>query len=396
MDYNNFKKLSEVLRAHLVKAVAQKSAREAYLYRIVDNFQKRSEIERPKKFQAFVDFSRIHQKTFKYIPNAIDGIARKEVGVNCDSAKRGFAPDFLPALLFYEWTHDRSNFDSMLRDARDEISYAAYFLDGSDGRRASTKKGLMRQVDANARVGMKLIDWEVANRRVYAEMRKPTGTLSVFNLLIDSLPEQALYFSHLKQLDIHSTLITTLKPLSNLTNLIAIDFSYNQIDSLDGLQLTNIIGLFCGVTGITDLAPLGNAAMLQHLFCGSTYVADLTPLQHCAELQILCCDDTNVSSLQGLESCSKLLSLDCSDTYVSNLDPICDLPALREVVLNGCHIDGSLERLCSLPMLNSVVFFQGSAEGIPAETLSRESYEDCLPRLREFYRQRDKRAEAAT
>ncbi len=202
--------------------------------------------------------------------------------------------------------------------------------------------------------------------------------------------------AELEQLDIHSTLITTLKPLSNLQNLVVIDLSYNQIDSLDGLHVQNLIRLYCGVTLISSIEPLRNATHLRQLFCGSSYIADLTPLRHCPELQRLTCDDTNVKSLAGLEACSKLEHLDCSDTYVTNLDPICELSHLTEIVLNGCHVDGSLERLCNLPALNSVIFFQGSAQGIPAETLSRESYEDCLPRLREFYRQRDMRAQPST
>jgi Leucine-rich repeat (LRR) protein len=395
MDYNNFKKLADELRAQLKHAKKQGALQESHLFQIVKNFQNQAAIERPK-YRTFATFCYEVSDVYKYEPHGKSVSLAREIGQKCDDAKEGFAPDFVATLLFYEWLYNREKFDEFLERAREDVSHAVYFLQGNGGKRTSTKKGLMRQVDINSRLGVKLIDWEVANRRFRTMRSSGSNTLLLFNLLIDSLPEQMMHCPDLEQLDIHSTLITTLKPLSNLKNLVVIDLSYNQIDSLDGLHVQNLIRLYCGVTLISSIEPLRNAPNLRQLFCGSSYVADLTPLRHCPHLQVLCCDDSNVASLDGLEGCTKLEHLDCSDTYVSNLDPICELPDLRDVVLNGCHVDGSLERLCSLPALNSVIFFQGSAQGVPAETLSRESYEDCLPRLREFYRQRDKRAQPST
>ncbi|WP_310498932.1 hypothetical protein [Sandarakinorhabdus sp.] len=395
MDYNNFKKLADELRAQLKLAKKRGQLKEAHLFQIVKNFQNQASIERPK-YTSFISFCVEVSDVYKYAPHGNSISPAAEIGQKCDDAKDGFAPDFVATLLFYEWLYNRQKFEEFLESAIADVAHAAYFLQGNSGKRTSTKKGLMRQVDINSRLGVKLIDWEVANRRFRSMRNSRSNTLLLFNLLIDSLPEQLMQCAELEQLDIHSTLITTLKPLSNLQNLVVIDLSYNQIDSLDGLHVQNLIRLYCGVTLISSIEPLRNATHLRQLFCGSSYIADLTPLRHCPELQRLTCDDTNVKSLAGLEACSKLEHLDCSDTYVTNLDPICELSHLTEIVLNGCHVDGSLERLCNLPALNSVIFFQGSAQGIPAETLSRESYEDCLPRLREFYRQRDMRAQPST
>ncbi|MBK6708471.1 MAG: hypothetical protein IPG54_13745 [Sphingomonadales bacterium] len=135
---------------------------------------------------------------------------------------------------------------------------------------------------------------------------------------------------------------------------------------------------------------LQDAHKLQRLYMGSTDIADLTPLRNCPDLFFLSCEDTLISSLDGLENCNKLTYIDCSDTAIRTLDPIAGLPNLEDVILNGCHIDASLERLCSIPTLKKLIFYQGTAEGIPADILSRESYENCLSRLREFYRQRRK------
>jgi Leucine-rich repeat (LRR) protein len=199
-----------------------------------------------------------------------------------------------------------------------------------------------------------------------------------------------MQFEGLTHLSVCSTLVTTVEPFGVLRNLQVLDCSYIQLDSLTGLSVGNLEQLFCGVTNVQDITVLQDAHKLQRLYMGSTDIADLTPLRNCPELVFLSCEDTLISSLDGLENCTKLTYIDCSDTAIRNLDPIAGLPNLEDVILNGCHIDASLERLCSIPTLKKLTFYQGTAEGVPADILSRESYENCLSRLREFYRQRRK------
>jgi hypothetical protein len=388
MDYPKFKKLSDVLRAQLADALKCGSASDACLFKIIDHFQDRHEVEKPNKFSSFAQFAKSHYATFKYEPSSAQGTVSKVVGSKCTDAKRGFAPDFVPILLFYEWSTNRAAFEGLLREASAELPAVAAFLNSAGGRRPSSKQGLMRKFDINNRVGMQLIDWEVAHRRVAAAIENNANVVSLFNLLIDSLPEATFRMHGLKAIDIHSTLFTTLRSFSAFTELVFADFSYTQVDSLDGLPVQKLTQLCCGVTNITDLSPLAAARHLQVLNCGSSYVADLMPLKHCSNLKILTCDDSNVSTLEGLEDCAQLAVLDCSDTYVRSLDPLCALPRLKEVVLNGCHVDTSLEKLVALPSLTRVIFYQGTAEGVPVEQLSRESSENCLDRLREYYRLR--------
>jgi len=388
MDYPKFKNLSDVLRAQLAIAKKRRAAHEACLFKIIKQFQDRHEVEKPNKFSSFAQFAKSHYATFKYEPNTAHGTVAEVVGDRCTDAKRGHAPDFVPVLLFYEWSTNRSAFEGLLREASAELPAVAAFLNSAGGRRPSSKQGLMRKFDINHRVGMQLIDWEVAHRRVAAAIEGKANMLSLFNLLIDSLPPPTFLMSGLKAIDIHSTLFTSLKPFSSFTELVFADFSYTQVDSLDGLPVQKLAQLCCGVTNIADLSPLANARNLQVLNCGSTYIADLSPLRNCQNLKTLTCDDTNVSSLEGLQDCGQLAVLDCSDTYVRDLDPICALPRLQDVVLNGCHVDSSLEKLAALPSLTRLVFYQGTAEGIPTEQLSRDPSENCLYRLREFYRLR--------
>jgi Leucine-rich repeat (LRR) protein len=388
MDYPKFKNLSDVLRAQLAIAKKRRASKEACLFKIIKQFQDRHEVEKPNKFSCFAQFAKSHYATFKYEPNTAHGTVAEVVGDRCTDAKRGHAPDFVPILLFYEWSTNRTAFESLLREASAELPAVAAFLNSAGGRRPSSKQGLMRKFDINNRVGMQLIDWEVAHRRVAAAIDNNANVVSLFNLLINSLPQATFMMRGLKAIDIHSTLFTTLRSFSAFTELEYADFSYTQVDSLDDLLVQKLTQLCCGVTNITDLSPLAAARHLQVLNCGSSYVADLRPLKHCSNLKILTCDDSNVSTLAGLEDCAQLAVLDCSDTYVQNLDPLCALPRLKEVVLNGCHIDTSLEKLVALPSLTRLIFYQGTAEGVPVEQISLDHAENCLDRLREYYRLR--------
>ncbi|MBX9661392.1 MAG: hypothetical protein K2X00_22780 [Nitrospiraceae bacterium] len=390
MDYSDFSKLSGILRADLREARKAKSPSSACLFQMIQAFQDYSARERPKTYKSFVEFAAAYHPIYEVPFSSEMTTARAEVGRKCEDAKKAHAGDFVTLMLFYQWTRTRSQFEEFMESARDLDPFVAYFLKGGKGRENASKRGVMKRIDINSRVPINLIDWEIANRRVEQEKKERTNKISFYNLFIDSVPDQAMFFEDLTHLSVCSTLVTTVEPFGALKNLQVLDCSYIQLDSLNGLSVSNLEQLFCGVTNVEDIAILKDAHKLKRLYMGSTYIADLSPLRNCPELEFLSCEDTNVSSLDGLENCTKLNYVDCSDTGIRNLDPIAALPNLEDVIFNGCHIDASLERLCSLPSLKKLIFFQGTAEGIPTDVLSRESYENCLSRLREFYRQRRK------
>lgn len=395
MDYSDFKKLSGILRAELRDARDAKSSANACLFKMIHSFQDYSARERPLKYKSFVEFARTHHSDYKVAFHSEMDIARTQVGRKCEDAKKSHAGDFVALMLFYQWTRTRSQFEEFMESGRHLDPFVAYFLKSGEGRENASKRGVMKRIDINSRVPINLIDWEIANRRVEQEKKERTNKISFYNLFIDSVPDHAMHFEGLTHLSVCSTLVTTVEPFGVLKNLQVLDCSYIQLDSLSGLSVSNLEQLYCGVTNVEDIAILKDARKLKRLLMGSTYIADLAPLQNCPELEFLSCEDTNVSSLDGLENCTKLNYVDCSDTGIRNVDPIAGLPNLEDVIFNGCHLDTSLERLCSLPSLKKLIFFQGTAEGIPADVLSRESYENCLSRLREFYRQRRKLADSA-
>lgn len=390
MDYSDFKKLSGILRADLHAAREAKAQTSACLFQMIQAFQDYSARERPEKYKSFVEFAEAYRPIYQVAFPSDMATARAQVGRKCEDAKKSHAGDFVALMLFYQWTRTRSQFQEFMESARDLDPFVTHFLKGKEGRENASKRGVMKRIDINARVPINLIDWEIANRRVEQEKKERSNKLSFYNLFIDSVPDQAMQFEGLTHLSVCSTLVTTVEPFGVLKKLQVLDCSYIQLDSLNGLSVSNLEQLFCGVTNVQDIAVLQDAQKLQRLYMGSTDIADLTPLRNCPDLFFLSCEDTLISSLDGLENCNKLTYIDCSDTAIRTLDPIAGLPNLEDVILNGCHIDASLERLCSIPTLKKLTFYQGTAEGVPADILSRESYENCLSRLREFYRQRRK------
>jgi hypothetical protein len=394
MNYNDFKKLAEILREDLVIQKRQQRTQDALLFRMVKSFQTFCARERPNTYRSFALFSREHHAEYKFALDPDEVVARKQIGNKCDDAKRGYATSFIPLMLFFMWSSMRPQLHAFMEEARDLDPYISYFLKGGTGRQGASKRGIMRQLDINARVRTNLLDWEIANRRVEHEKTLKTNILSFYNLFIDSIPEQALHFHEMTHLSVSSTLVTSIMTFGSLSKLRVFDCSYNQIDSLDGLQVKNLDQLFIGVTNIDSIDLLIDAAKLRKLYMGSTNVSSLTSLKNCLELEFLSCEDTEITSLDGLENCQKLKYIDCSDTALQSVTPLCQMSDLEDVILNGCHIDMSFEQLIELPSLKRLLIFQGSAEGTPSDLLSRESFENCLPRVREFHRRKRSLANA--
>lgn len=242
----------------------------------------------------------------------------------------------------------------------------------------------------NFREDFNLRDWEIAAQRILLERKRKTGVLDLSKLRIDSLPDSVGDLMWLRDLSCSVTAITKIDGLHRFENLEILHCSYGKLRELPSLRgCTKLAQITCGVTDIDSIAHVADCPSLERLYCGSTYVSDLTPLRSCSSLTILRCEDTRVSDLAGVEACKELRILDCSDTAVKDLTPLDDLGKLETLFLSGCHIEQHSADLWLAPSLNEVFFCRGSLEGVPSHILSRSFDENCLPRLREFYRNAD-------
>ena len=112
--------------------------------------------------------------------------------------------------------------------------------------------------------------------------------------------------------------ITTLDPLSELSEL----------------QTLNISG-----TNVGDLTPLRNSNKLKTLKAANTRIDDLTPLKYDIMLEELDIAHTDVSSLAVLEILSKLEKLNISYTQVKTLDDVKQCPNMAFLAAEGCKIN---------------------------------------------------------
>jgi hypothetical protein len=149
--------------------------------------------------------------------------------------------------------------------------------------------------------------------------------------------------------------VTDVSPVRALTELRVLScngssFGKGKLADLGPLKDLDLTTLNCGLTRISDLAPLRNMKRLGKLYCSYTQVADLTPLQG-LPLKLLWCQGTHVSDLRPLQGMN-LVSLRFEQARVSDLTPLRGMP-LDEL---GCDLrrQGDAEILRSLKTLKTI------------------------------------------
>jgi internalin A len=80
-----------------------------------------------------------------------------------------------------------------------------------------------------------------------------------------------------------------------------------------------------------------------------------------------------------------LQSIDCSNTQVSDLAALTRINSLRKIAANGLALATSSTACLDLPELRNFRCFGTRLRGVPSEVLSRETYDNCLPRLRAHF-----------
>ncbi len=144
----------------------------------------------------------------------------------------------------------------------------------------------------------------------------------------------------MQTIDVSNTkTITTLEPLSELSEL----------------QTLNISG-----TNINDLTPLRNANKLKVLKAANTRIDDLSPLKYDIMLEELDVANTDVSDLSVLEILSNLEKLNISHTKVNTLEQVTSCPALAYLYAEGTQINtlshlSGLEGIVSLNVNNTTI-----------------------------------------
>ena len=112
---------------------------------------------------------------------------------------------------------------------------------------------------------------------------------------------------------------------------------------------------------------------------------DLSPLKSLPSLTTLDVSSTQVQDLSPLKSLPSLTTLDVSYTQVQDLRPVLAFDRLRTLYLWGvarAPLETLRQILTNNPHLRTLDCSE--VESVPSEILSRNAYDNCLPRLRSY------------
>jgi internalin A len=191
-----------------------------------------------------------------------------------------------------------------------------------------------------------------AERRI--EEARRTGGLDLSSTGVTDLsPLSGL--AGLQSLSLRRTGVTDLSPLSGLAGLQSLSLWSTGVTDLSPLSgLAGLQSLDLSRTGVTDLSPLSGLAGLQSLDLWSTGVTDLSPLFGLAGLQSLNLWRTGVTDLSPLFGLAGLQSLNLRSTGVTDLSPLSGLAGLQSLNLMDCTGATDLSPLSGLAGLQSL------------------------------------------
>lgn len=136
--------------------------------------------------------------------------------------------------------------------------------------------------------------------------------------------------TNLRRVDISGTNIQDLKPIRNLTNLEELNISNTKVEDLSALKYASALRyLELQNTPVTNIETISRLKQLQVLDISNTAVSDLTPLASLKDLKVLNIAATPVPTLKSLQDLQKLEELNFTSTSISELQPIAELHALQ-------------------------------------------------------------------
>ena len=170
--------------------------------------------------------------------------------------------------------------------------------------------------------------------------------------------------------------ITTLEPLSELSDLVSLNISNTNVNDLTPLRNANKLKtLKADHTHINDLSPLKYDILLEELDVAYTEVNDLSVLEtlnqleklnfahtdvntldmvkHCSNLGYLNAEASQIHTLQPLQDLEHLVSLNISQTQVRDLMPLSQMKSIQSLKISNTPIN-HLEALHELDQLKEL------------------------------------------
>lgn len=126
-------------------------------------------------------------------------------------------------------------------------------------------------------------------------------------------------FKKLRHLQIESSMVRDISPLSGLVSLQTLILSQNPIEDITAISnLRQLVHVELDNTLVEDLAPLVTLKKLQVLNCNGSQVKSLKSLEYLDELSQLDISNTDVRTLSSLDELTHLSVLECYNTRISD------------------------------------------------------------------------------
>lgn len=163
---------------------------------------------------------------------------------------------------------------------------------------------------------------------------------SIVKTGLDELYAQLKALSLTQSIDVSDVkTITSLDPLSELSDLVSLDISGTNVSDFTPLRNANKLKVLRAAdTRINDLMPLKYDLMLEELDLSHTDVENLAILEVFNRLEKLNVAFTPVTDLQVLESCPNLSYLSAEGTLIHHLTPVAKLEKLVALNVSGTRV----------------------------------------------------------
>jgi len=152
---------------------------------------------------------------------------------------------------------------------------------------------------------------------------------AIFNTPITKMTEQLGFLTNLHYLYLHNCNLTNLPDLSGIPFLPDIDFSYNQLSQVNGLN--NVSRMTLAFNLFTDVPVIKNSKSLYWLQMTNNPVKNMLTITTYTNLQCLYLQNTNISSVpHNIDKLQKLEYFYLNNNKLSSLPTnILNLPNLQ-------------------------------------------------------------------
>ncbi|MCP9225455.1 NEAT domain-containing protein [Bacillus mycoides] len=163
------------------------------------------------------------------------------------------------------------------------------------------------------------------------------------------------YMTNLEKLTLRESNVTDISVISGLRHLKYLDLSSSPIESIQPVsKLENLDMLFLRDNKIADLTPLSQMKKIKILDLIGNNIKDLTPLFTVLSLEEVYLANNQISNLSGIEKLKNVNLLWIGNNKISDVEPISKMSNLIELEIADSEIKdiSSLSKLVKIQVLN--------------------------------------------